>query len=157
MYVDDVIGVYMLEDLQSDLALTRDVCTSLLGPSSVADDKTETGRRLNVIGYVVDLDSQRVLISRKNYLNTLHGFATVNPDGPMTLRTAQKLPSWASRYGKICRVMRPFCGSLNRLISGRTEPHTTFLVSAEARIAIKCWLAMLCLVRCQESISNILF
>ena len=151
MYVDDVIGVCMARDLQSDLSLTRDVCTSLLGPSSVADGKTETGRRLDVIGYVVDLETQRVLISHKNYLNTLHGFAAVDPEGSMNLRTAQKLASWASRYGKICRVMRPFCGSPNRLIAGRTETHATFPVTAEARIAIKCWLAMLCLVRYQES------
>ena len=46
MYVDDVIGVCRVRDL------TRDVCTNLLGPSSVADNKTETGRRLDVIGYV---------------------------------------------------------------------------------------------------------
>jgi hypothetical protein len=147
MYVDDVIGVCMECDLASDLALTRAICTGLLGPSSVADDKTETGRRLDVIGYVIDLDSERVAISRKNYLNTLHGFATINVDSAMSLRTAQKLASWASRYGKICRVMRPFCGALNRLTAGRTETHATFPVSAEARIAIKCWISMLCLVQ----------
>ena len=151
MYVDDIIGVCMAQDLVSDLALARETCVSLLGPTAVADDKTETGRRLDVIGYVVDLDTQRVLISRKNFLTTLNGFATVNLDGAMTLRTAQKLASWASRYGKICRVMRPFCGALNRLIAGRSESHATFPVSPEARIAIKCWTAMLCLVRYQET------
>ena len=92
-----------------------------------------------------------MLTSRKNYLNTLHGFAAVNPEGAMTLRTFHKLASWASRYGKICRVMRPYCGSLNRLIAGRTEPHATSPVSAEAYIAIKCWLAILCLMWYQES------
>ena len=107
MYVDDVIGVCLLKDLQNDLALTRDICTSLLGPSSVADDKTETGQRLDVIGYVIDLDTERVAISRKNYLNTLHGFAAIDIDAAMSLRTAQKLASRrGSRYGKICRVMR---------------------------------------------------
>ena len=69
----------------------------------------------------------------------------------MSLRTAQKLASWGSRYGKICRVMRPFCGALNRLIAGRTETNASSPVSSEVRIAIKCWIAMLCLVRHQES------
>ena len=151
MYVDDIVGVCMLKDLESDLSLTRDTCTNLLGPTAVADDKTETGRRLDVIGYVVDLDLERVLIAKKNHLNALYGFVTVNLAGSMNLRTAQKLASWASRYGKICRVMRPFCGALNRLIAGRVEPHATFPVTAEAKIAIKCWQAMLCLVRFQES------
>ena len=151
MYVDDILGVCMLKDLESDLILTRETCTDLLGPTAVADDKTETGRRLDVIGYIVDLDLQRVLIARKNYLNTLHGFASINLQEPMKLRTAQKLASWASRYGKICRVMRPFCGALNRMISGRLDPHASFPISAEAAIAIKCWLGMLCLMQDQES------
>ncbi len=147
MYVDDIIGVGMLADIETDLSITRESCTGLLGPTAVADDKTEVGRRLDVIGYVVDLDTQRVLIARKNFLNTLHGFVNVNVYGT----TAQKLASWASRYGKICRVLRPFCGALNRLIAGRLDPHASFPVSAEARIAIKSWQAMLCLVRYQET------
>ena len=151
MYVDDIIGVGMLPHIESDLAVTRATCTSLLGPTAVADDKTEVGRRIDVIGYDIDLDTQRILIARKNFLNTLHGFISCDIHGPMGLRTAQKLASWASRYGKICRVMRPFCGALNRLIAGRLDPHARFLISAEARIAIKCWQAMLCLVRYQES------
>ena len=151
MYVDDIIGVGMADHIQTDLHLTRTVCTNLLGPSAVADDKTEQGRRLDVIGYVIDLDTQRVSISRKNLLSALHGFITVDINGSMTLRIAQRLASQASRYGKICRVMRPFCGALNRLIAGRTSVHAAFLVPEEARIAIKSWQAMLCLVRYDET------
>ena len=137
MYVDDIIGVGLADDIEEDLRLTREVCTSLLGPTAVADDKTEHGRRPDVIGYVVNLDDKRVSIARKNYLSAFHGFINVNVDGLMTLRFAQKLASWASRYGKICRVMRPFCGALNRLIAGRTSPYATFFLSPEAKIAIK--------------------
>ena len=57
MYVDDIIGVGMANHIQTDLDLTRTVCTSLLGPSAVVDDKTEQGRRLDVIGYMIDLDT----------------------------------------------------------------------------------------------------
>ena len=102
MYVDDVIGVGIESDM-ADLiypALATSV-TRLLGPSAVADDKTEVGRRLDVIGYTIDLDIQRVLIARKTFLNTLHGFLTVDPAVHIGVRTAQRLASWASRYGKI--------------------------------------------------------
>ena len=34
---------------------------NLLGPTAVDDGKTETGRLLDVIGYVIDLNTQRVL------------------------------------------------------------------------------------------------
>ena len=94
MYLDGTVGVCMLHDLDSELALTRSTCIDLLGPTAVADDKTETGRRLDVIGYVIDLDLHRVLIAPKNYLNTLRGFVSVDLDGVMNLRTAQKLASW---------------------------------------------------------------
>lgn len=63
MYVDDIIGVCMVADLQADLIKTREICTSLLGPESVADDKTEYGVRLDVIGYTISLPDHRVLIS----------------------------------------------------------------------------------------------
>jgi hypothetical protein len=151
MYVDDIVGVCMASDVTEDLRRTRDVCTNLLGPSAVADDKTECGRRMEVIGYVIDLDTERVSISRKNLLAALHAFVNVDVAGKMNVRTAQKLASLSSRYGKICRVMRPFCGALNRLIAGRTEVHATFHLSNESRIAIKCWQAMLCLVRYEET------
>ena len=116
----------------------------------MADEKTAVGKRIEIIGYIVDLDVQRVMIARKNYLTTLHGFASVQLEDKMDLRTAQRLASWSSRYGKICRVMRPFCGALNRMTAGRTQVHASFLLSAEARVAIQCWKAMLFLVRHDE-------
>ena len=73
------------------------------------DNRTEVGRRIDVIGQIVDLDTQRVLFARKNFLSALHGFIPLNMEGKITLRTAQRLASWASRYEKICRVMRSFC------------------------------------------------
>lgn len=151
MYVDDVIGVCFEEDLPTDLQRTRDICTNLLGSGAVADDKTESGRRIDVIGYTVDLDTERVLIARKNFLSALHGFMSTGLDSKMNLRSAQRLASWGTRYGKICRVMRPFCGALNRMTLGRTDGHALFLLSQEARIAVQCWRAMLCLVRHRET------
>ena len=147
MYVDDVIGVSLDTDVEQDLNTTRGVCTDLLGPEAVADDKTESGRRLDVLGYVVDLDIRRVSIARRNYLTALHGFLSVDLNGSMTLRGAQRLASWGSRYGRICRVMRPFSGALHRLTVGRTSPHASFKLSAEARVTIQCWRALLCLIR----------
>jgi hypothetical protein len=47
--------------------------------------------------------------------------------------------------------MRPFCGALNRLTVGRTSTHAVFMLSEEAKTAVKCWRAMLCLVRFHES------
>ena len=71
MYVDDIIGVCFEDDLVQDLAVAREVCISLLGSTAVADDKTEWGRRLDIIGYTIDLDTSMVTISRKFFFKHL--------------------------------------------------------------------------------------
>jgi hypothetical protein len=151
MYVDNIMGVCFAEDLAVDLARARDTCTSLLGPGSVADDKTESGVRLGMIGYTISLPDNRVLISRKNFQAALHDFTSTNVTKRIYLRAAQRLASYGTRYGKICRVMRPFCGALYRVTWGRVDEHAIFQLSPEAIIAIQSWRAMLCLVRFKET------
>jgi hypothetical protein len=151
MYVDDIIGVCFADDLESDLAITRGICTDLLGSGAVADDKTEHGVRLDVIGYTLDLTQERVLIARKNFLTALHGFISTDVTQHLNLKAVQRLASWGTSYGKICRVMRPFCGALNRMTWGRTDSFALPHLSVEAVVAIQCWRAMLCLVRFRET------
>jgi hypothetical protein len=151
MYVDDIIGVGFARYIPGDLATTRRICTDLLGPLAVADEKSESGVRVDVIGYTIDLTTQRVLIARKNFLTALHGFVSTDVTKRVNLKTAQRLASWGTRYGRICRVMRPFCSALNRVTWGRTDPHALFMLSTEAIVAIQCWRVMLCLVRFRET------
>ena len=112
MYVDDIIGICFDEDLAGDLVRARETCTQRLGSSAVTDDKTEWGRQLDIIGFTVDLDTRRVTISRKNFLNTQYGCLYINLDAPIPLRTAQRLASWGRRYDSIRRTMRPFSTAL---------------------------------------------
>jgi hypothetical protein len=62
MYVDDIMGVCFEADLETDIALAKDICTGFLGPGSVADDKMEFGVRLEMIGYAISLPDNRVSI-----------------------------------------------------------------------------------------------
>lgn len=151
MYVDDIIGIGFVEDINADIVRATEICTDLLGPNAIATDKTEKGTRLEIIGYVVDLDSMRVSIARKNFLSAIHGFLSVDLYGSTKLKTMQKLASWGSRYGRICRIMRPFCGALNRATMGRRDRHATFSLEEEAKCAIRCWRAMLFLVGYDEA------
>jgi hypothetical protein len=147
MYVDDIMGVCFAEDLDADLARTKLICTDLLGPGSVADDKTEFGVRLDMIGYTISLPDNRVSISRKNFLTAFHGFISTDVTKRITLRGAQRIASHGARYGKICRVMRPFCGAVYHMTWGRVDEHALFYLSSESIVTIQCWRAMLCLVR----------
>lgn len=54
LHVDDILGVCFEEDLPADLQRTWNICTDLLGSGAVADDKTESGRRIDVIGYTIN-------------------------------------------------------------------------------------------------------
>ena len=92
-----------------------------------------------------------MLISKKNFLTALIDFPNADTTARMNLRTAQRLASCSTRYGKICRVMRPFCSALYRLTWGRTDPHVLIRPSEEAVVAIQCWRAMLCFVRHRET------
>ena len=139
MYVDDIIGVGFVKDIENDLVEMRRICMDLLGSTAVADDKTEVGVRIDVICYTIDLTTERVLIAKKNFLTALHGFTTTDVTKRVNLRTAQRLASWGTRYGRICRVMRPFCSALYRVTWGRSDPHALFMLSAEAIVAIQCW------------------
>jgi hypothetical protein len=102
------------------------------------------------LGYVIDLQLKLVSISRKNFLNAVYGFFTTDLDKKLKLSTAEKLASWGSRYSKICRAMRPFCGALHRATSGRKSRHVQFYLPEEARRAIRGWRAMLYLVSFNE-------
>jgi hypothetical protein len=106
LYVADISGVGLAEDIEADLAEARRICVDLLGSTSVTDDKTEQGVCLDVIGYTINLTDKRVLIARKNILKDLQGYSST--DTGMNLKTAQRLASYGSRFGPICQVMRPF-------------------------------------------------
>ena len=93
MYVDDVIGVGMSHHISSDIQRARHICTDLLGPNAMADEKTEQGRRLDIIGYTIDLHIARVLISEKNILIATNGFATTDLNSPISIKSSQRLAS----------------------------------------------------------------
>ena len=86
MYVDDIVGICFADQVESDMAVTRRICTNLLGPGAVVDDKSESGPRLDVIGYTIDLTKKRVLIARKNFLTALHGFMSTDVTRRINLR-----------------------------------------------------------------------
>jgi hypothetical protein len=49
MYVDEIFGVCGARKL------TQRICTALIGSDSIEQKKSESGRRLSIIGYEIDL------------------------------------------------------------------------------------------------------
>lgn len=149
MYTDDAIGVCLDKDLLHDLKVTRDLCTNLLGDNAVEDSKTESGRRLTVIGWDIDLDRQLVTIARNNALKALYGFTTVPLNNPVETRTIQKWASWGQRYGEICVYMQPF----RKILYSQIHPeyqNKCVLLEERTKTAVRLYGALVALILLRE-------
>lgn len=152
MYVDDIMGVCQLSDLTQDMDLARGVCESLLGPNAIASKKTESGRQIEWIGWLFDLELWTVSMSTRNFLKTLHGFYTVDVSQKVSMKTIEKLASWASRYASICRCLKPFTGDLHAEKKGLRNRNITKFLLHPTRLTICLWRAFLCLMELSGSI-----
>ena len=150
MYVDDIFGFSLRRFLKSDLQEAKKVCVDLLGPDAVAEHKTESGTRVEMVGWTLDMDEELLTVAYKNLLKAMYGFFTVDLEQPATLDLVQRLMSWSSRYVLVCGVMAPFQASLNALSAGRSVRHSTSPWSGAAKTAVRMWRAMLALVAVNE-------
>jgi hypothetical protein len=153
MYVDDILGVCLRKDLNSELAKAKKLLTDLLGEKAVAEHKTEARRRLAVIGYVIDLDKELVAIAERNALRALHGYMTTDLTGKHPVKFLQKLASWGSRYGKICRHMRPFVRYLYRAYAGRKQ-YASVELDASGRLVVRLFRTLFMLGLCSAKGGN---
>jgi hypothetical protein len=112
MFVDDIFGCCWRRDLESELAVTRKVCTDLMWSLAIKDAKTESGRTLTVIGYTIQLDGRQIVIAERNVQRALYGLLAVKADEPVEVRIMQRLASWGLRCGYGNRGMRPFVTAL---------------------------------------------
>ena len=99
--------------------------TGLLGPDAMAEDKLVQAllrnNNIDFIGYNLCLRTQFVTIAKHNLLKALYAFGTadVSPGAFLPVKTLQRLASLGSRYGGICRLMRPFVRVLYAAYTGR--------------------------------------
>ena len=149
IYVDDLMGVCRLRDVVHDMDEADKLCTGLLGPDAVADDKNECSRRLDTIGYTLDLDRMRATIARKNFRNTLYGFFSVDTTQLVPVRVLERLASWSSRYAFICRALRPFNKDLYTAFAGRNRL-TSVRLQPRAQLAICLWRSVLVALHLDE-------
>lgn len=155
-YVDDTIGICLKWHVEEEKARAKALFLGLLGPTAVADHKTQHGRRLDTIGYTPDLCKQRLTISRKNFMNTLYGFFSVDLDRKVQVGTVERLASWGSRYALICRHMTVFNRAIYSVIYRRNprdalRRNVAVELTPAARLAIRLWRATLCALHLDES------
>jgi hypothetical protein len=122
IYVDDASGCCAAVDVSSNLAKVDEIVCRVLGPGALAHSKTRHGRRLDLIGYTLDLDTQCVSIAPHNVLRAIYGFFKVGENGAtIKVNELERLASWASRYGVVCVNMLPFTSKLYAAYAGRNR------------------------------------
>ena len=83
LYVDDLNVCSNRRIFASDMSRVDDEVRTLLGPSSVAADKDKSGRRLDMMGWLIDLDAQQlVTIFDWSFDKTVYAFLSFNVDEP---------------------------------------------------------------------------
>ena len=148
MYVDDLMGCCGLSELLHDQNQARWVCNTLLGPGAVEEKKTFQGSILEWIGWSFDATHLTISIGERNFLRTLHGYMAVDEAAPVTVREIQRLASWASRYGLVCRALRPFTMDLFGAIRGYTNMNARIDLPDAARRAVMMWRCALVTLGC---------
>ena len=67
MFVDDMLGCCAEEEVDANLVCVKLVVEDLLGEGALSDRKTKKGRRLDMIVYTLDLDTQRYQLPRRMF------------------------------------------------------------------------------------------
>jgi hypothetical protein len=145
MYVDDILAVSPTATTAVDMARVDTAITGLLGPNAIARTKDEVGRRLDFIGWQVDLDAQSVTLSERNLYKTIFAFFSFDVRGKVSRKQVETMASLASRCSQLCRPMRPYTKALYDMINTFPDRHVRRTLSALAKVDIAVWRAFLLL------------
>ena len=143
MYVDDLMGICYKKDSEHNKRVIKELCEQLLGKGCISEGKTETGRRINVIGYTLDLDQRRIGVARHNLLKALYVATRVNIEEPVDVHTMETMAAHASRYKAVCAPLTPFARALHRSYKGVPRHHKVQLGVAAKRSV---WLLRILLI-----------
>jgi hypothetical protein len=151
MYVDDIIGVTHKIHLEQDKIVCYNVCEGLLGSKAVARHKWDSGRRIDVIGWTIDLDTLRVTIAKRNFLKTLYGFFSINENIKVSVKELERLASWSSRYQTVLRHTRSLTTLLYAQVCGMNNRNARKFITSEGQQAIRLWRMLLVLSHLDEN------
>jgi hypothetical protein len=149
MYVDDMFGAVSRRNRKADMDKATSHIRALLGPNAVAEDKTEWGRILVLLGWEFNLNLRTVTASKRNLLKAIHAFFSIDIDKPVLLEDVERVASYASRYSILCRAMKPYTAALHRATTAYAGNHHAHprALTEHARCDIIMWRSYLCLLR----------
>ena len=142
-YVDDFMAVTTQQHLAHDQAVISEIVTLLLGPHGIEWSKWYAGRQGEWIGWLIDLDTRRVSLGRRNLLKVLYGFFNFDTSRHIQARHLLRLASWASRYTTVLRMLSPFTTYLYTQTNGMRNLEAFISLQFATRVSIWIWRATL--------------
>lgn len=142
-YVDDFMVVTTQHHLAHDQAVITEIVTLLLGPHGIEWSKWYAGRQGEWIGWLIDLDTRRVSLGRRNLLKVLYGFFNFDTSRHIQARHLLRLASWASRYTTVLRMLSSFTTYLYTQTNGMRNLEAFIPLNFATRVSIWVWRATL--------------
>ncbi|KAJ1403816.1 hypothetical protein B484DRAFT_404972, partial [Ochromonadaceae sp. CCMP2298] len=136
-YVDDFFDIPLTDNLLHDMSAITTKVRALLGQNGINEAKSKHGRRMEIIGWDIDLEKKLVTIGERCLERALYGFIIADEFSLMPLKQLQRLGSWARRYGQVNRLLLPFTTALNHATRGKTNPHCKVSLGPIAQQAVQ--------------------
>jgi hypothetical protein len=144
MYVDDVCMAGPIASGAQDRTTASRLIEEVMGPGSISPKKTEFGRKLDMIGWSIDLDQRLVSLSEKNLFKTLFAFFSVDLNKGVSLPVLQALASRASRASLLSTAMQPYTRGMFRAMTHYNGHRSTLRkLTGEAKFEVLMWRAFL--------------
>ena len=88
-------------------------------PSDSTEDPNKVGRTIDLLGWMINLSTNRVMVSRKNQLKALCAFLFVDLSKPLNMRCRQCLCSLAERYSAVFYEFKVLMYYLYQMLGGQ--------------------------------------
>lgn len=121
IYVDDLCGVSTHSSVEADISMAGTICKALFKSECIESSKTMSGRRVEFIGYVLDLDKKIVSVTERNFNRVIYGLCQLHSHSVVSKKLVQRFGSWISRYSVIFPVLKPFVRDIFASIHGRGD------------------------------------
>ena len=151
MYCDDSMYVGLKANYQRDQQTIVDMIVGLFGPGAHAEDKSECTlhneqQAVDLVGWRITLTTNRVDGAEKNRHKTLYAFMQINLEVGASVRTRQRITSYAQRASRVFVELRCISKMLDQLlvnmesIVNKDAPQP---ISETGRVAISIWKVVL--------------
>jgi hypothetical protein len=143
-FVDDTFGAGLPDHVYATRQAVQDATRNVLGPTAIAADKSLCGPSLEILGFLIDLQSASLRPKDLALDKLFFCFFNLDLSAPHPLETWQCLASLAQFYAPGLRGMQSFVAPLHYMTSlcSPSYRHPKRVASANAAFCVVVWRAV---------------